>query len=73
MKIYLRNSKTNYKFVGVVCHGLSYYTGDNMSGSRITQLVEYSPCKQWVLGLSLTAYFSQPLTFFFIVYCLVDF
>ena len=45
---------------------LSHYRGDNVSGSRIAQSVEHSPCKRWVAGLSsngLNAHFSHPVTF----------
>ena len=53
--------------LGAKCHrmsrfGLSHHWGDNVSGSRIAQSVEHSPCKRCVLGSSpgLTAHFFSP-------------
>ena len=48
-----------------LCHGSDLVTigGDNVSGSWIDELVEHSPHKREVLGLSpgLTAHFSHPV------------
>ena len=49
-----------------ICHGSDLVTiGEIMSGSRIDQSVEHSPCKRCVPGSSpgLTAHFSHPVTF----------
>ena len=73
MKIYLWNSTWKIsKFWGCISqYGLSHHSGDNVSGSRIVQVVEYSFCKPGIPGSrpGLTAHFSLPVTHVWLFVC----